>query len=85
MKEKSTMSNEIFDFNNTREALSQLSTDMIELEATIKIKLNEIIDSSKNSNDLIKKKDEIINNFAKTSENALAKIENITNYINKVL
>ena len=79
------MSNEIFDFNNTREALSQLSTDMIELEATIKIKLNEIIDSSKNSNDLIKKKDEIINNFAKTSENALAKIENITNYINKVL
>lgn len=85
MKEKSTMSNEIFDFNNTREALSQLSTDMIELEATIKIKLNEIIDSSKNSNDLIKKKDEIINNFAKTSENALAKIENITNYIDKVL
>ncbi|MBR2921718.1 MAG: hypothetical protein IKC10_00190 [Alphaproteobacteria bacterium] len=79
------MSNEIFDFNNTREALSQLSTDMIELEATIKIKLNEIIDSSKNSNDLIKKKDEIINNFAKTSENALAKIENITNYIDKVL
>ena len=81
MKEKSTMSNEIFDFNNTREALSQLSTDMIELEATIKIKLNEIIDSSKNSNDLIKKKDEIIDNLVKTSENALAKIENITNFI----
>lgn len=79
------MSNEIFDFNDTREALSQLSTNMIELESAIKIKLNEITDNSKNSYDLIKKKDEIIDNLVKTSENALAKIENITNFIDKVL
>ena len=79
------MSNEIFDFNDTREALSQLSTNMIELESAIKIKLNKITDNSKNSYDLIKKKDEIIDNLVKTSENALAKIENITNFIDKVL
>ena len=85
MKEKSTMSNEIFDFNDTREALSQLSTNMIELESAIKIKLNKITDKTKNSYDLIKKKDEIIDNLVKTSENALAKIENSTNFIDKVL
>ena len=85
MKAKSTMSNENFDFNNTREALSQLSTDLTEWESAVKIKLNEIAKSSKNYSDVIKENDKIINTFAKTSEDALAKIENITNFIDKVL
>ena len=85
MKEKSTMSNENFDFNNTREALSQLSMDILELESCVKIKLKEISDSSKNSSDLLKQKDEVISSLTKVSEDALAKIENITSYIDKVL
>ena len=85
MKEKSTMSNQNFDFNNTREALSQLSRDLIELESNIKIKLGEISNNTKNTSELIKQKDEVIANLTKASENALAKIETITGFIDKVL
>ena len=85
MKEKSTMNNQNFDFNNTREALSELSKDLIELESCIRIKLNEISNNSKNASDLLKQKDVAINNLTKASENALQKIENITSFIDKVL
>ena len=85
MKEKSTMGNQNFDFSNTREALSQLSMDMLELESCVKIKLKELSSNSKDTSDLIKKKDEAISNLTKASEDALAKIENITNFIDKVL
>lgn len=85
MKEKSTMGNQNFDFSNTREALSQLSMDMLELESCVKIKLKELSNNSKDTSDLIKKKDEAISNLTKASEDALAKIENITNFIDKVL
>ena len=79
------MSNENFDFNNTREALSQLSMDVIELESSIKSKINELSGDKKTSSDLIRKKDEVIANLTKVSEDTLAKIENITNFIDKVL
>ena len=79
------MSNQNFDFNNTREALSQLSRDLIELESNIKIKLGEISNNTKNTSELIKQKDEVIANLTKASENALAKIETITGFIDKVL
>ena len=85
MKEKSTMNNQNFDFNSTREALGELSKNLIELESCVKIKLNEISNNSKNTSDLLKQKDEVIANLAKASENALAKIDNITDFIDKVL
>ena len=36
-----------FDFNKTRDALSQLSTDLIELESIIKIKRSQIETNNK--------------------------------------
>ena len=79
------MNNQVFDFNNTREALSQFSMDVLELESCVKTKLKEISQSSKDTSALIIQKDEIINNLAKASQEALAKIDNITNFIDKVL
>ena len=79
------MNNQNFDFNSTREALGELSKNLIELESCVKIKLNEISNNSKNTSDLLKQKDEVIANLAKASENALAKIDNITDFIDKVL
>ena len=79
------MSNQNFDFNNTRDALNQLSRNLIELESSVKVKLGEIASASKESSDIIKQKDEIISGFTKASENALAKIESITGFIDKVL
>ena len=54
------MNNQVFDFNNTREALSQFSMDVLELESCVKTKLKEISQSSKDTSALIIQKDEII-------------------------
>ena len=55
------MDNKNFDFNKTRDALSQLSTDLIELESVIKIKSSQIKENNeKNSNLLAEKEQKIV-------------------------
>lgn len=79
------MPNKNFDFNKTRDALSQLSADLIELETAIKIKNNQIKEhNTKNLNELAEK-NKIIAELTKASEDALTKIENITDFIDGVL
>ena len=85
MKEKSAMTDKIFDFNNTREALSQLSTDLLQLESAIKMKRSEIEEKDNQISEKLKKQETAISDLTKASENALAKIENITNFIDEVL
>lgn len=85
VKEKLVMTDKIFDFNNTREALSQLSTDLLQLESAIKIKCSEIAEKDTNNSEVLKKQEQIIANFTKVSEEALTKIDNITDFINEVL
>ena len=85
VKAKSTMPDKNFDFNKTRDALSQLSTDLIELESIIKIKRSQIETNNKKASDILAEKEQTIANLTKVSQEALAKIENITNFIEEVL
>ena len=85
MKEKSTMTDKNFDFNQTRDALSQLSTDLIELESIIKIKRTQIEEKNKDTSDILAEKEQIIADLTKASQDTIAKIENITNFIDEVL
>ena len=85
VKEKSAMTDKFFDFSNTRDALSQLSTDLLQLESAIKIKHSEIAERNNETSQLLKTQENAIADLTKASENALEKIENITNFINEVL
>ncbi len=79
------MEDKIFDFIETRDALSQLSADLIEFEAMIKIKqTNTNIEKQKNKDELRLKEEKIVK-LSSTVENALKKIENINQYIDGVL
>ena len=79
------MTDKNFDFNNTRDALSQLSTDLLQLESAIKIKSAELADRNSENLQLLKKQENAITDLTKASESALEKIENITNFIDEVL
>lgn len=85
MKEKSAMDDKIFDFDKTRNALSQMSTDLLELETTIRIKSSEIESRKMEAIDNIKEKEQKIAELTKATQNALEKIDSINNYISEVL
>ena len=74
-----------FDFNKTRDALSQLSTDLIELESIIKIKRSQIETNNKKTLDILAEKEQTITQLTKVSQDAIEKIENITDFIDGVL
>lgn len=79
------MTDKNFDFNKTRDALSQLSTDLIELESIIKIKCKQVEEHNKDISGILEKKDQTIADLTKASKNALKKIETITSFIDEVL
>ena len=85
MEVKSAMNNKNFDFNKTRDALSQLSTDLIELESIIKIKNSQIKENNEKNSNLLAEKEQKIAELAKISQDAITKIDNITNFIDGVL
>ena len=85
VKVKSTMTDKNFDFNKTRDALSQLSTDLIELESIIKRKQSQIEANNQKTSDLLAEKEQTISQLTKVSQSALEKIENITDFIDGVL
>ena len=79
------MNNKNFDFNKTRDALSQLSTDLIELESIIKIKHSQLDENNKKTSDMLAQKEQTIADLTRVSQDAIVKIENITDFINEVL
>lgn len=85
VKEKSTMEDKIFDFAKTRDALDQLSADLAGLEAAIKIKQSSISSEKQNLANQLQNKEQKIANLSKAAEDALTKLENINQYIGKVL
>ncbi|MBE6443863.1 MAG: hypothetical protein E7020_04265 [Alphaproteobacteria bacterium] len=85
MKEKSAMDDKIFDFDKTRNALSQMSTDLLELETTIRIKSSEVESRKMDAIDNIKEKEQKIAELTKATQDALEKIDSINNYISEVL
>jgi len=85
VKEKSAMDDKIFDFDKTRNALSQMSTDLLELETTIRIKSSEVESRKMDAIDNIKEKEQKIAELTKATQDALEKIDSINNYISEVL
>lgn len=85
MKEKSTMEDKIFDFAKTRDALGQLSADLIDLEATIKIKRTTLEAEKQNFSNQLQDKEQKIAKLGQAAQEALTKIENINHYIAEVL
>lgn len=85
MKEKSVMEDKIFDFAKTRDALSELSADLIELEAALKIKHNSLAADKQKSASELQEKTQKLAVLTKTAEEALTKIDAINQYIDEVL
>ena len=85
MKEKSAMDDKIFYFDKNRNALIQMSTDLLEIETTIKIKSSEIESRKMEAIDNIKEKEQKIAELTKATQDALEKIDSINNYISEVL
>ncbi len=84
-KEKSTMEDKNFDFAATKDALGQLSADLIEIESALKIKqtaLNKEKLALKNELEL---KEHKIAELTSAAQNALNKIETIGKYIEEAL
>ena len=79
------MEDKIFDFDKTRNALSQISTDLLELETIVSMKYAEIESCKAESVEKIKEKDQKIAETTKAIQNALQKIDSINNYIGEVL
>ncbi len=79
------MDDKIFDFDKTRNALSQMSTDLLELETTIRIKSSEVESRKMDAIDNIKEKEQKIAELTKATQDALEKIDSINNYISEVL
>lgn len=85
VKEKSVMENKIFDFAKTKDALGELSADLIEFESALKIKQNTLLQDKKQNDETLKQKDLKISELTKVAEDILAKIENINKYIEEAL
>lgn len=79
------MEDKNFNFAKTRDALSQLSADVIELNACIKKKQAEINDYKQNLEATVKNKNDKLAALDQTLQNALVKIEQINRYIEETL
>ena len=85
MEEKITMEDKIFDFAKTRDALGQLSTSLIELESSIKIRNSQLVAEKEKNKTVLAEKEQKITELKNITQIALNKIENINNYIDEVL
>ena len=84
-KEKSAMEGNFFDFTATREALSQLSSDVIELENTLKLNQQKLEAEKDKINAELKDRETKIENLNRTINDTVAKIDGINKYIEEVL
>lgn len=85
VKEKSVMEDKIFDFAKTKDALGELSADLLAFESALKAKQN-LLDADKKQNAaLLQQKEQKIATLAKTVEETLVKIENINKCIEEAL
>ena len=85
VKEKSAMENHFFEFAKTKDALGQLSADIIELENILVCKKNEIEKNNESTQNTIDDQAKIIASLRNTTQKALDEVENINNYISGVL
>lgn len=85
VKEKSAMEDIFFDFAKTKDALGQLSTDLIELEGVITNKQRELEKIDIDNKKVIAEKEKIIADLRVTTQKTLDEVESINKYIAGVL
>ena len=85
VKAKSTMEEIFFDFSKTKDAVSELSTCLVEIEASIKNKSSAIAKERDDTRVALQEKEEKIALLSKVTQEAMDKIDNINKYIAEVL
>ena len=84
-KEKSAMEDNFFDFTATREALSQLSLDVVEFENALKLKQQKLENENNKILGELKDRESKIENLNHAINDAVTKIDGISKYIEEVL
>ena len=79
------MEDKNFDFAATKDALSQLSTDLIEMEAALQMKQASLNKDKENSLTLLNEKDQKISILTSAIQSSLADIEKVNSYIEGAL
>ena len=79
------MEDKIFDFAATKDALGQLSSNLIDLEAAIKIKQKSLQEFRENSSSVIQEKEQKIESLLNITKNAIADIDSISQAIEGML
>lgn len=79
------MESKNFNFSKTRDALSQLSADIIELESLVAAKKSSLKSEKQNLLNELAAKEQKIAGLRTAAEDALTKIENINHYIEEAL
>lgn len=85
MKEKSVTDAKIFDFAQTRDALGELSTDLIALETAVKLKQAALTKDKETLSTRLQAKEAALASLSNTVQNALEDIDTINAHIEEVL
>jgi predicted nucleic acid-binding Zn-ribbon protein len=79
------MEDNFFDFAQTKEALSALSTELVELETSISAKESKIKTQTQEFQNCIQNQNEKIALLRQTAQDALTKVEALSKYVEGVL
>ena len=85
MKEKSVTDAQIFDFTQTKDALGELSADLITLEAAVKLKQTTLSKEKDSLAENLRAKEAALATLKETVQNALADIDVINTHIEEAL
>ena len=79
------MEEKIFDFDKTKDALSELSATLVKIETAIKTKADYVAKERNDANILLNEKEKKIASLSMVTKEAMDKIDNINKYIAEVL
>lgn len=85
MKEKSVTDAQIFDFAQTKDALGELSADLITLETAVKLKQTILSKEKDSLAENLRAKEAALATLKETVQNALADIDVINTHIEEAL
>lgn len=85
MKEKSVTDTHFFDFAQTKDALGELSKDIIALETAIKLKQADLDKEKESFKEMLRSKESALESLKTSVQNALEDIDSINSRIEEVL
>ena len=79
------MEDKNFDFAATKDALGQLSSDLVDLEASVKIKQKSLQNAREEMSTSLQEKEQKIESLLDVTKNAIADIDKINQFIEGML